>query len=143
MAKQPFPEQFLMVERLQGEDMLRKSLTNYHTVSAWLEARQVGGIRNRRESATLGKIVDCLISTLGVMRAKHDLAGEVALRRLAAVTIAGKSGNWEAARELEEDHYDLVSETVRRKLHNSAKLCKELAGKTKFALRKQGDGDEQ
>lgn len=51
------------------------------------------------------------------MRAKNELAVEVPIRRIAAVTMADKTGNWDGAKELEDHHEDLVSESVRRKLH--------------------------
>ena len=144
VADQPFPEQTLLVDTLEGEMMLRKALTNYPTVAAWVEARQLGGLRNKRGAATLAKIVDCIISSVGVLRAKNELAVEVSLRRLTAVVMADKTGNWDAARELEEDQGDLISESMRRKLHKSAKLRKDLASstKSKSALQKQGDGDD-
>ena len=143
VADQPFLEQTLLVDTLEGEMKLRKALTNYPTVSAWVEARQLGALRNKREAATLGKLLDCIISSIGVLRAKNELAVEVSLRRLTAVLMADKTGNWDAVRQLEEDHEDLISKSMRRKLHKSAKLRKELASskKSKSALRKQGDGD--
>lgn len=104
LVEQPFSEHFVMVETLQGEEMLWKALKNHHKISGWLEARQLGGIQNRRKAATLAKILDCLISTMGVLRAKDELAVEFALRRLAAVKMTDKNGKEEAAREVEEEN---------------------------------------
>ncbi|KAI0556904.1 hypothetical protein FGB62_378g02 [Gracilaria domingensis] len=143
-AKRPFPEQTMLVNSFEGPNMLRETLTNYSTVTASVDSRQLIGSRNKREAITLAKVVHCLISSLGVLRAKDELAVELLMRRLAAVNIADKTNSWDAARELEEDVDDLLSEAHRRKLHKSAKLRKELSSKKdKSALsKKQGDAGE-
>ncbi|CAN8063814.1 unnamed protein product [Agarophyton chilense] len=140
-AARPFPEQSLQVDLLLGENMLRKALTNYPTVSAWVEAQRLTNLRSKREAASLAKIVDCIIGSFGIMRARRELAVEVALRRLAAVIMAENSGNWDAARELEEDDNELVPEKYRRRLHKSAKLRRELAGRSRKDKSAPGGGE--
>ncbi|KAI0560193.1 hypothetical protein FGB62_122g059 [Gracilaria domingensis] len=128
-AKRPFPDPTMLVDSFEGPNMLRKALTNYPTVTPSVDSRQLIGSRNKREAVTLAKAVDCLISYLGVLRAKDELAVELLMRRLAAVNIADKTNSWDAARELDEDVDNLLSKTHRRKLHKSAKLRKELSSK--------------
>ena len=64
----------MAVDRLQGEEMLQKALKILPKVSAWLEARQLGRMRNRRETSALAKFIDCIISSPDILRAKDELA---------------------------------------------------------------------
>eukprot|EP00737_Agarophyton_chilense_P005101 gb/GEZJ01007155.1/.p2 GENE.gb/GEZJ01007155.1/~~gb/GEZJ01007155.1/.p2 ORF type:complete len:121 (-),score=10.72 gb/GEZJ01007155.1/:48-410(-) len=106
--------------------MLRKALINYLTVSTLVEARLWMGNRNRREAATLARVIECFISSLGVMSAKNKFAVELPIRGLAAETIIDKTGNWEAVRELEEELHHLKNKLRKSKFHNSTKLRKKV-----------------
>lgn len=91
LTRWSFPDQAVLVDSPKGEIMLRKALKNYPTVSAWTAARNLSGNPNKNEAATLAKIIDCMISSLVVIRAKDEPAIELAIRPLAALVMANRT----------------------------------------------------
>ena len=125
--KVPFPVQTLRYDSSEGGSMLRRALTNYPTVSAYVESKVLKQLRNQREAQVLGRSVDCLIDEFGIMKAKDSKAVEVLMRRLAAILMAERTGSWEAAEELVREDNDLLDERTMKRIRKSAKLQKELA----------------
>lgn len=126
----PFPRQRLQADSREGARMLRRALTDYRTVSQFVEARRYRFGRNGREAYTLARVVDATIDSLGIMRAKDELSVEIAIRRLTAILVFEETGSWETAEEIEAvGAVDLMDDRMRRKVQRSAKLRREFRSK--------------
>lgn len=141
--KTPFPVQSLGFSDRIAQTALQRALTNHQTVSAYIESKPFKHARNKREAMNLAKAIDCAIYSLGIDEAKKQMFMEVLLRRLAAITTAERTGNWDAARELEDEGDEMLDDAQRRHLQKAAKLRKEFYRPTKpnSALQDKEQGD--
>ena len=137
--KIPFPVQTLRYERMEGEKMLRRALTNHPTVSAYVDSKVFKQLRNSKESRVLARSIDCMIDEFGIDKVKNSQAAEVLMRRLAAILLAERTGSWEAADELVSEDTDLLDDILKKRIRKSAKLAKEFA-KKKSA--READGEK-
>ena len=124
-----FPVQTLRYEKRVGEKLLRRALECHPTVAAYIGDKVFRQVRNGKESRVIARAVDCMIDDFGVTDVRQSQATEVLMRRLAAIMLADKTGTWDAADELVTEDSDLLDESLKKRIHKSAKLSKEFSKK--------------
>lgn len=121
----PFRGPTLTVKREESDMMLRRALENYPSASAYIESLSFKQNRNKEESQMLGRMIDCYIKDLGIQKTRKLGMTDIAIRRIAALSIGEKKGDWVMATQLEERETGLLSAKQRRRLHSHTKLAKQ------------------
>ena len=104
-----------------------------HIIPGWGVAP---GSPGEREALTIARMLDLLVTEVGVQRLECSAGMEVILRRLMSVYMSDTDGNWVLGAQLEELPSDLTAplhEVIVNDLTTSVKLMASAAdaGKTK------------
>lgn len=126
-AKVPFKTPRLTVKKGDGDQMLRRALENYPTVSGYVNSLSLKQKRNKREAAMLARMLDFNIGELGVKKARQIGSTEIAIRRLVAITYGDQNNDWAVASQIEDGDSNLLTAKQRRKMLQDAKLAKQFA----------------
>lgn len=69
-TRRTLPNHAVLVDSLEGENILRKGERNYLTVSAWTGAWHLGGSLNKIKATKLAKVVGCITRSLEFSRGR-------------------------------------------------------------------------
>ena len=142
MAKSSFRGPTLTTKRKEGEEMLKRALENYPTITAYVESLNLKVKRNLHEAMTLARVLDFNIAELGILKTKELGSTHVTIRRIGAISMADRTGNWNVACEIEDSPMDLLSTKQQRQILSAAKAKKALGllpSLEKPAKKKAGD----
>ena len=84
-------------------------------------------MRNGKESRVIAQVADCMIDDFIVTYVKQIQAVEFLMWRLVAIMLADIAGTWDAADELFCEYTDQLDESLKKRIHKSAKLSKEFS----------------
>lgn len=113
----------------EGNQMLANPLRDHATYVAFANNLEMNTKRNKSEVVAIARALDSLFHTLGAKKARYDVTAEILVRRMAAVIIADKEGDWKVANKVEGGQpADLLSHKQRRRYQSELKTDKALAG---------------
>ena len=94
----------LRVSKRWANSLLWTIFTACQSATMWVMMKEGGWAksRNKREAETLARVLDLAVTEFGTRVLEKSAAFEVLLRRLHALNLADKQGNWELACLMEE-----------------------------------------
>ena len=126
----------LRVSKRNANSILWQIFSSHMTATDFIRAKPGGWTakRNEREALTIARMLDLLVTEVGVQFLECSAGMEVILRRLMSVYMSDTDGNWVLGAQLEELPSDLTAplhEVIVNDLTTSVKLMASAADAAK------------